>query len=178
MLIIKQVPDRQPPPPPPGGSSEDPVRRPPSEGPPSVHSVTGPVARSPLTSSSAARIAVSSARVLEHRLPAATRTSRLSPDLVVTSAPPLRETPPSAEPSLRIHVASAGRALRRVSAASRLTAFGASRLAVGPRSSLMSTRSLLVHGGSSTWRRSSTGCLPRRRGAAPVRPASASQWWR
>ena len=76
----------------------------------SVHRTTGPVARSPatvLTSSSAARIAMRSARVLERRLPGATRISRLSPDLMMTSAPTFpRETPLSAEPSLQIQVES------------------------------------------------------------------------
>ena len=77
----------------------------------SVYRTTaGPVARSPatvLTSSSAARIVMTSARVLERRLLAATRISRLSPDLMMTSAPTFPwETPLSAEPSLQIQVES------------------------------------------------------------------------
>ena len=77
----------------------------------SVYRTTaGPVARSPatvLTSSSAVRIAMSAARVLERRLPAATRISRRSTDLMMTSAPPPpRETPLFTEPSLQIQVES------------------------------------------------------------------------
>ena len=56
-----------------------------------VHRITDPVSRSPasvLTSSSAVRIAMSAARVLERRLSAATRISRRSTDLMMTSAPP------------------------------------------------------------------------------------------
>ena len=77
----------------------------------SVYRTTaGPVARSPatvLTSSSAVRIAMNAARVLKRRLPAATRISRRSTDLMMTSAPPPpRETPLFTEPSLQIQVES------------------------------------------------------------------------
>ena len=64
-----------------------------------MHRATCPVARSlvsSLISSSAARMAKYSARVLEQKLPAMTQTSGLSRDLRTSSAPPpLQVVPPS-----------------------------------------------------------------------------------
>ena len=108
------------------------------------------------SSSSAAFKAKSSAQVLEQRDPAATRTSRVSSSENTILAPPLpSRTPPEAEPSDHTHVASAGRAASRSSAAFRLVSEGRSRRPSGPTSRAKETPVTSCHGGSVTWSRSS-----------------------
>ena len=69
------------------------------------------------SSSSATFRANRSARVLEQRELVLTRTSRVSPSGSMMTGPPRSSRiPPSADPSVQIHVASSGRLARRFSA--------------------------------------------------------------
>ena len=75
---------------------------------------------------SAARSAISSARVLLQARPAATVTSFSSPDgRTIHAPPPPRRTPPSAEPSAHSQTASGGSSARHASAADRRTSSAA-----------------------------------------------------
>ena len=126
----------------------------------SVQRISGVSSRSSpscCTSSSAARIATNSARVLLHTAPAGVRILLSSPDgRVIRAPPPPVETPPSAEPSLHIQMARSGRVARCRSAAARLTSSWAVRRTSASTSIRMVTRGLSVHGGRVTWSLSST----------------------
>ena len=121
------------------------------------------------TSSSAARIATSSARVLLHTEPAGVRIFFSSPDgRVIRAPPPPAETPPPAEPSLHIQMARSGRVARCRSAAARLTSSWAVRRTSASTSIRIVTRGLSVHGGRVMWSLSS----------ARVSGTPARWWWR
>ena len=142
----------------------------------SVQRISGVSSRSSpscCTSSSAARIATSSARVLLHTEPAGVRIFFSSPDgRVIRAPPPPAETPPSAEPSLHIQMARSGRVARCRSAAARLTSSWAVRRTSASTSIRIVTRGFSVHGGRVMWSLSSTRVSGTPARAAAPLPAS------
>ena len=119
----------------------------------------------------AASSAVSSALVLLHTLPAATRTSRFSPEgSWIRAPPPPRATPASAEPSVHTQTASSGRVARCSSAAARRTVSGAPLPPAIPASK-QEMPAVEVHGGRVIHRRGSMGTPATSAAASASRPA-------
>ena len=120
----------------------------------------------------AASSAVSSALVLLQTLPAATRTSRFSPEgSWIRAPPPPRATPASAEPSVHTQTASSGRVARCSSAAARRTVSGAPLPPAIPASKQKEMPAVEVHGGRVTHRRGSMGTPATSAAASASRPA-------